>query len=172
MAWLDAFLGRIFHNGVEIELSSGLNFKGALTADLNPATRVIDVDVAEGSVTADQAAPVAANRGVAVALPVTLTAATPGTADDVEVFALAPWDLEILDVTAKVSTAIGGSSVQLRSATGGGGTTYSSVLSTAATGTVRDASATTFAVAEGSPIYVRRSDRGVAGKVIVWAVRT
>lgn len=46
--WLEALLGKVLNNGVNIPLSKGLNFTGGLTATLNPTTKIIDVTGAGG----------------------------------------------------------------------------------------------------------------------------
>jgi hypothetical protein len=172
MAWLDALLGRIFSQSVEIELSSGLNFKDRLAAALNPATKLVDVDIREASVTPDQVAAGSNSYAIGVVLTKALTAGTPGTADDVTVFSSAPWAGEIRDAWVHVSTAIGGSTLTLRSATGGSASALSSALSSASTGTVRNNDTASRAFAKGSAVVVRRSDRGVAGDVSILVVRT
>lgn len=43
---LDALLGIVFSDGVEIELGGGLNFKGAIVASYNTTTGVVDIDLA------------------------------------------------------------------------------------------------------------------------------
>jgi hypothetical protein len=43
MAWLDALLGKIRYEGVEVDLSGGLNFGNGLKAVRNPATGMIDI---------------------------------------------------------------------------------------------------------------------------------
>ena len=96
-----------------------------------------------------------------------------GSADDVTIYAAAaPFAFRIIDVTVLVATAVGGSTAQLRDTTGGGGATLSSSLSTAATGTVRNADTATRTVASAGSVYLRRSDNGVAGEIIIKAVRT
>ena len=101
-----------------------------------------------------------------------LTAGVAGTADDVTIYsANAPFDFRIVDVWLLVSAAIGGSTVQLRSATGGGGSALSSALSSAATGTVRNNDTATRQVASGGSLFVRRSDRAVAGRILITALR-
>jgi len=43
MSALDAYLGRIQSDGVELELGGGLNFQGGLVARLNSSTQLIDI---------------------------------------------------------------------------------------------------------------------------------
>ena len=83
-----------------------------------------------------------------------------------------PFNCRLLDVTLLVSTAVVGSSAQLRNLSGGGGTPRSSVLSTAATGTQRNNDTQTFTFAAGGNLFLRRSDSGVAGTLILTFIRT
>ncbi len=110
--------------------------------------------------------------GVPFVITQPMTAGAAGTADDVEIYnANAPFALRIIDVWALLNTAIVGSTIQLRSATGGGGSARSSVLSSAATGTVRNNDTATQQVGAAGSLYIRRSDRGVAGRVLILALR-
>lgn len=103
-----------------------------------------------------------------------------GTADDVTVWnANAPFALRILDATLRVSTAVGGSSAALRTASGGGGSvvmpdpaTATQTFSTAATGVVEDLAVATATVAANGSLFLRRSDRSVVGELILECVRT
>jgi hypothetical protein len=95
-----------------------------------------------------------------------------GTPDDVTVDAPLPLGLRLLDVWLHVTTAVGGSTAQLRSATGGGGIGLTTALSTAATGLVRNTSSLTPTRAAGQSIFLRRSDRGIAGDVCILCART
>lgn len=64
---LDAFLGAVSSNGVDVELGGGLNFKGFLSAIFNSDTNTIDIDANAGAVpgaklvTVDPAAPAGGN---------------------------------------------------------------------------------------------------------------
>lgn len=101
-------------------------------------------------------------------------AGTGGAPDDVAIIAASavPFGFRIEDVTLQVSTAVGGSTCQLRTASGGGGAALSSALSSAATGTVRNNDTTTRTVAANGTVFLRRSDGAVAGTVIAWCVKT
>lgn len=117
--------------------------------------------------------PFTASRGVLFTVRVAATAGTPGSADDVTIYsANAPFAFRILDVLWLDSTAIALSSVQLRDTSGGGGSALSSVLTAAVTGTARNNDTATRTVAAASSVFLRRSDRGVAGEIIIIAVRT
>ena len=109
-----------------------------------------------------------AGGGILFALRTAFTAAAAGSADDVTIYsANAPLAFRLLDVIVLISTAIGGSTVQLRDTSGGGGSVLSSSLSSAATGTARNNDTTTRVITVGGSIFLRRSDRGVAGEVII-----
>jgi hypothetical protein len=113
--------------------------------------------------------------GVAQTLTVrkTFAAGAGGAPDDVAVFnANAPYAFDILDVTLLVGTAVSLSTCQLRSASGGAGSAQSDALSSATTGTKRNAAATAaVAVAKGASVFLRRSDSGVAGEVLITLAR-
>lgn len=47
MAWLDALLGKLLHNGTELELRGGLNFKGA-GVTVSPSVAGYDIDIPGG----------------------------------------------------------------------------------------------------------------------------
>lgn len=171
-AWLDALFGRMFDNDAEIDLAQGINFKGGLRATLNFSTKMIDVFVGSDAITPAQISPEGTGTVVPVVFPLVLTAGTPGTADDVTLTLAAPFGWEIQDVWLCVTTAIGGSTVRLFSAPAGGGTPLSSALSSASTGVVRNNDTSVRSVAKASSVYVRRTDRGVAGKIWVQVGRT
>ena len=98
-----------------------------------------------------------------------------GVADDVNIIVspTVPYNYSIKDAWAQISTAIGGSTITVRNAAGGGGSALSDALSSAATGTVRNTAQTgPAAAAAGSTLYLRRSDRGVAGSVYLILCRT
>ena len=83
----------------------------------------------------------------------------------------APFGYRLLDVQLIVSTAVGGSSAQLRNVTGGGGSTRSSVLSTATTGMKRNDDTQTFTQTATQTLTLRCSDGGIAGTIIVTFLR-
>lgn len=116
---------------------------------------------------------VSSNIGVEFVIRVSYAAAAAGAADDVTVYsASAPFAFRILDVMVLTSTAIGGSTAQLRDTAGGAGAALSTALSTAATGTARNNDVASTTVAANGSVFLRRSDRGVAGEVIIFAVKT
>ncbi len=115
----------------------------------------------------------ASNIAVPFWIRVAVTAGTPGTADDVTIYnANAPFAFRILDVLWLDATAIALSSVQLRDTSGGGGAALSSVLTAAVTGTARNNDTATRTVALNGSVFLRRSDRGVAGEILIQAIRT
>lgn len=115
----------------------------------------------------------ASNIAVPFSIRVSCTAGTPGSADDVTIYnANAPFAFRILDVIWLDSTAIALSTVQLRDTSGGGGAALSSALTAAVTGTARNNDTATRTVAANGSVFLRRSDRGVAGEILIVAVRT
>lgn len=110
--------------------------------------------------------------GVPFLITQSLTGGVAGTADDVTIYnANAPFAFRILDCWAILNAAVGGSTIQLRDTAGGGGSALSSALSSAATGTVRNNDTSSRAVAANGSVFVRRSDRSVAGRIIILALR-
>lgn len=104
---------------------------------------------------------------------VTCTAGVAGAADDVTIYnANAPFAFLILDCLWLDSTAIALSTVQLRDTAGGGGAALSSALTAAVTGTARNNDTQTRAVAANGSVFLRRTDRGVAGEIIIICIRT
>jgi hypothetical protein len=101
-----------------------------------------------------------------------------GTADDVTIYAVnnLPYPIRILDARAVISTAVGGSSLTVRSAAAGGGTQVA-VVSSAAAGIARatalGVSNTSVLLTPGSSVglFVRRSDRSVVGEIVISARR-
>lgn len=97
-----------------------------------------------------------------------------GTPDDVTIFnANAPFAFEIMDVQLVTSTNISMSTCTLRTAAAGGGTAVSDALSSGSTGIARNSAKTdTPAIAKGGSLFLRRSDRAVAGELIIRVMRT
>ncbi len=173
MSWLDALLGRIFSRDVEIPLGKGLNFKAPLIGTLNSSTKLVDVIVADASLSPAQVAAEDDGEAVPFVQRFTYTAGTPGTADDVTLISSATYGFRIIDAWTMTVTHVSGSSVRLRSAAGGGGTALSSSMSTnAADNMARNDFGATTTVAAGTPVFLRRTDRGVSGEVCLLVVRT
>lgn len=127
---------------------------------------------ATAAVESKDVAPVAATdaAGGLMVIRKAFTAGTPGTADDVTVFAVntLPAKMRVVDAHAFISTAIGATTVALHTAAAAGGTLLGT-LSSAATGRF-DMTGTATAVATpgaSAGLFLRRSDRGVAGEVII-----
>lgn len=100
----------------------------------------------------------------------TFAAGAAGSADDVTVLAAAPFAMRVLSARVVVSTVIAAATCQLRTATAGGGSALSGLVLCTLAGPIDELDATftaTASVAAGAPIYMRRSDRGVAGEYIV-----
>lgn len=98
-------------------------------------------------------------------------AGTPGTADDVAIFAAnaLPYKFRVLDAVAYVATAIGGSTLMVYSQAAAAGTKLAE-MDSATTGPHAQQTMTATAVAAPATLeglFIRRSDRGVAGEVIL-----
>jgi hypothetical protein len=172
MSRLDAFFGRIQSAAVDLALGFGINFSTGLSAVRNPTTKFIDVSVADESLGAAQLAPPAADLAVPFVIgPVAFTTVI-GGADDVLIYGDAEFGFKILDVTVHLTTNPAGQTVQLRTATGGGGSALSSSFPTDNTGTIRNNDTQTRNVVAGGDIYMRRSTGFPGGTVWILAVRT
>jgi hypothetical protein len=113
------------------------------------------------------------STGVPFIIHFTFAAGGGGAADDVTVFsANAPFNFRILECWLVTTTAVGGSTVQARTATAGGGTALSTAMSSTATGKTSDNSTTTPTVAASGSLILRRSDSGVSGEFIAMCFRT
>lgn len=93
-----------------------------------------------------------------------------GAPDDVAIYALnaLPYKFRVLDAHAKIATAVGGSSLQLRDEAAGAGNLLAT-MSSAAVGR-QDMSDNLTAVATPGAtkgLFLRRSDDGAAGEVII-----
>jgi hypothetical protein len=143
-----------------------------IAADAVTTAKILDANVtaakiADASLLPAKTAPAAASIGITFDDRRVFTAGVAGTADDVTIYnADAPFAFRIVDVKVLISTAVGGSTVQLRDTSGGGGSALSSALSSAATGTVRNNDTASRLVSANGSVFLRRSDRGVAGEVI------
>lgn len=168
MSWLDSLLGRIFNNGEEIDLASGLNFAGGLRAGLNPVSKIIEVVIDDGGVGAAEAAPAAAGAAIGVVLSVMFD----GASRDAPLFTAAPYSFRVIDAWTKLSTAVGGSSVRWRSESGGNGSALTASMSSASTGTVRESTTSSPAVAEGSGCHLRLSTTGIVGEAFLLVQKT
>ena len=95
-----------------------------------------------------------------------------GSPDDVEIFPVGglPFKFRILDLTVYVSTAVGASDVEIRDEPAGAGSLLASAP-TAVVGRSVNAEAGTgiAAPAAGKGLFVRRSDDGAAGEVVIIA---
>lgn len=98
-----------------------------------------------------------------------------GTPDDVTIFAATcPMGLRVVDAFTVVTTAVGASTLSVRTATAGGGTLLVAALSSGAAGLARSAGTSptaTSLVASGGSIYIRRSDRSVVGELFLVCVK-
>jgi len=93
-----------------------------------------------------------------------------GSPDDVALYAAnaLPYKFRVLDAHVKVSTAVGGSTLLLRDEAAGAGTLLAS-MSGAATGRSEMSDNLTAVATPGATkgLFLRRSDNGVAGEVII-----
>jgi len=118
--------------------------------------------------------PVLNNLGLPLCIPVVLTAGVAGTPDDVTVWnANAPYPLEIIRTDVRITAASGGT-IEGRSASGGLGSPLTETFSSATLGLapIIASLASLATIALNGSLFIRRSDRAVAGKVYFWAVRT
>ena len=153
---------------------------GSFVAD--SATRALFADgfvnttlLEEGCVTPVKQAPLSMSGGMGFAsvgvLRVTFSAAL-SAADDITIFSSnAPFGFRILDVQVLISATVALSTVQLRSASGGGGTAYSDAFPSSSLGRKYDSgsviSNVTKTVAQNGSLYLRRSSGLVAGEMLV-----
>lgn len=152
---------------VTVPLSDG--DKGDIAVSSSGTVFTID----SGTVTPAKLAVIASNIGATFAIYVSFAAGAGGAPDDVTIYnANAPFSFRILDVTLLTSTAVALSTGQLFSATGGGGTALSSAMTTVTAGTARNNDSVTHTVATNGSVFLRRSDSGVAGEVIITCVKT
>lgn len=92
-----------------------------------------------------------------------------GSADDVTVLnANAPFDFKVLSTVFIVTTNVSGKNVQLFPQAAGAGTALSTSLSANATGRVSDAGTAPQKVSKGGSLFLRRSDSGVAGNLLLF----
>lgn len=102
-----------------------------------------------------------------------VTSSGVAAAGDTQIFSAAPFDMTVVAVGVRPTTSIGGSSVTLRDATGGGGNAVSSAMTTAVGGVVALSTGFTGVVqiAAGTPLVARWSDRTTAGRIWMVCVR-
>jgi hypothetical protein len=174
MSRLDAFFGRLRAAGVDLALGFGINFSGGLTATRNASTKYVDVTIASDYLAAENIAAPADILAVPFIIgPVGLALSFSGTPNDTLILSDAPFDFKILDVSVAVSAAVDPSvTAQLRTATGGGGSVLSSLITLSATGTFRNNDTDLRTVAAGGSIYMRRSSDVSQSAVYILAVRT
>lgn len=99
-----------------------------------------------------------------------------GTADDVTIYSSnAPFAFRIVDAFVVLSDAEGASSATLRSAAAGAGNALCNAIATATAGLNRAAGTAVTAtgtVAAGGSLFLRRSDRNIAGELFILIQRT
>lgn len=115
--------------------------------------------------------------GVAVTMRFAIAAGGGGAADDVDVFggAGAPFRFQPTAAAFIVSTNVVGSSVQVRDTAGGAGAALSGPIATAAAGKNNEGTGGAFTavgnINAGSPCFLRRSDSGVAGTLLLTVMK-
>jgi hypothetical protein len=150
-------------SSVEGDTGSGLAIG---PVDLTPATAAASANFGVA----------AAVVGVPFMVRMPFTAGVAGSPDDVAVFSAAaplPFAVRVLDVEVVFTTAIDTATATLRSATAGAGTDYSGALTSgAAASRQRTGLATGYpTAAAGTQMHIRRSDRGLAGQMLITLVR-
>ncbi len=91
-----------------------------------------------------------------------------GAPDDVTLVSAAlPFPVRITGVAQMTSTGVVGQTVQLRTAAGGGGSALSSALAAAAAGTTYNSDSVTRTLAANASVFLRRSDSGIAGTILI-----
>jgi hypothetical protein len=157
----------------------GLPVGGVTTARLADGA-VTAVKLADEAVTAAKLEAVditALAYGVPFFVVLPFVAGTPGSPGDITVFnANCPYKLRYIDSFVKVSTAVGSSTLTLRTATAGGGNQLSSAMATAsAAALARDAlggaGLVNHTLAVGASLYGRASDIGIAGTLYIEFLR-
>jgi hypothetical protein len=164
-------IGLLAVDSAQLAASAAIEAKigtGAVTVDKIGAAAVTSIK--QGIIGAD-------GMGPELVIRVPFTAGTPGTADDVIIYdAAAPFAFRILDVQVLLVTTISASTAALRSAKAGAGSALSDSFDThTAAGRLRDTGAVVTAtptVALSGTLVLRRSDRGIAGEVIIEVVKT
>lgn len=97
-----------------------------------------------------------------------------GTADAVTIYALnaLPYKMRILSAEARISTAVGASTLNVYSTASGAGTLAAGPISSAATGVALATGPNATVVltpGAGVGLFVRRSDRSVVGEIVIKA---
>lgn len=141
-----------------------------LSVTYNAAELASGIMTPPAAVGAVDMAPVAATDVASglVLLRKAFVAGTPGTADDVTIYAVntLPFKFRVVDAWAHVTTNVGGSTCNMYTRAAAAGTQVAA-LSSAATGRVQSTLGDSALVTPGASdgLFVRRSDRGAAGEV-------
>lgn len=149
--------------------------RAALTGDVTASANSNATTLSDAVVTPTKLAAFGTptNTGATFAIYVSYAAAAAGTPDDVTVYnGTAPFAFRILEAWQVTSTAIALATVQARTATGGGGSALTTAMAAVVAGKSSDNSTATTTVAASGSVFLRRSDRGVAGETILLCVRT
>lgn len=162
----------------------GANVNGLIIGQNQAATFTYDnrwLYLGTSAINANNVTPIISNRAIGVAIYINCpSGGASGTADDVTIFnADCPYAIRIIDAQLRVSTAVGGSSAALRTASGGLGSVVlpdpaaaTQTFSTAATGVAEDLALTSATVAKDGSLFLRRSDRSVVGELVLTYIRT
>src|SRR6185369_13274036 len=97
-----------------------------------------------------------------------------GAADDVTIVDVGNlgFPIRVVDAWLNTLTPVVGSTCHVRTATGGGGTGLTSLMSSAAAGVTRNNDSTTRNAVAADGLILRRSDSGVAGDISMMLLRT
>lgn len=93
-----------------------------------------------------------------------------GAPDDVEFSDAIPVASVVLDAVAIITTPVAASTLRARDAGGGGGVAITSAMDSASAGRARDNSDSAYSAAEQTTVFIRRSDSGIGGRVILFCV--
>lgn len=130
-----------------------------------------------GTVEAGDAAAVAATAAAAAPLEIrkAFTALGAGVPDDVVIYAVntLPYKIRVLDAYALVSTAIAATTLDVRDQAAGAGQLAATMSSATAGRAAMTGPNASVVLTPGATIglFIRRSDRGVAGEVVITARR-
>jgi hypothetical protein len=170
-AYLDALTGRVASDGVEIDRTGGTNYTNGVRAVADTTANWVRVELAPGGTGPTLIAPAGLST---LAVPLTLAvdfAVGASGARDVLLFT-APFACELLDCSVRIGTAVAASTVQLFSATSGGGAVYSSLMTSSTLGTQRDNDTATRSIPNGGAVYMHATDGAIAGTFVLNLIRT
>lgn len=154
---------------VTVPLSDG--DKGDITVASSGTSWTVDAN----TITPAKLAVLASNIAPVVAVFFSIAAGAGGAADDVTLFSSAiPHNLRWIEWRPIITTAVALATVEVRSASGGGGSALSSVFvaATAGEAAISASWTATATSASGTSAFLRRSDSGVALDLVGYYVKT